>query len=519
MEWDMQKNINYVPFYLIIIGIVAFILIIWITPFGAGVNPDSIVYIDSVKSLLSGKGYSINGNPLSHFPPLFPLFLAAVGLVEINLVQAARFLNAILFGVNLGLFALATYLAAGKKFLTAICAVLFFLSSASLIELHSSAVSEPLFITFCLACIILLSKYLVKPSLPLLIASSLSMGLALLSRYTGLGFLPAALVMVYAGGNGRKIGLRIRDTVLWLIFACAPLGIFLIRNMILLGSATDRVFKIHPMPVSKLLTSIFNTTVGYIAPLAYPRMVATVIYGIIAVLFLFLLIIFIRKYRKRLIDIEWRSLDILIPVSCVLFSASYILFLYISISFMDASTPVDARLLSPILVLMTLGIISGIWSITQKLKMPVVWLIFIVFMALAIIIKSFQAIPAAADIQKNGLDYTSRQWQNSETLQFVKGHGGGIRIYSNGSDVYNFLTGDQAVFMPGKTDPLTRLPNPDYNKEIMAVCKDVTDNGALLVYFNQITWRWYLPVPKEIESTCQLPVSRSFADGTVYNEK
>jgi len=201
-----------------------------------------------------------------------------------------------------------------------------------------------------------------------------------------LGFLPAALVMVYAGGNGRKIGLRIRDTVLWLIFACAPLGIFLIRNMILLGSATDRVFKIHPMPVSKLLTSIFNTTVGYIAPLAYPRMVATVIYGIIAVLFLFLLIIFIRKYRKRLIDIEWRSLDILIPVSCVLFSASYILFLYISISFMDASTPVDARLLSPILVLMTLGIISGIWSITQKLKMPVVWLIFIVFMALAIII-------------------------------------------------------------------------------------------------------------------------------------
>ena len=133
-------------------GILAILLILWITPYGSGVNPDSITYFGAAKSILSGQGYSINGSPITHFPPLYSLFLAATNIAANNIVQAARILNAILYGINLGLIVLMVYLTTGRKFLTTTVAVFFFLSSGRLIELHASAWSEPLFITFSLVC-------------------------------------------------------------------------------------------------------------------------------------------------------------------------------------------------------------------------------------------------------------------------------------------------------------------------------------------------------------------------------
>ncbi len=84
----MKKNeIIWVYIYIGFIGITAFILLMWITPYGSGVSPDSTIYIGSAKSLLSGKGFSYR---VTHFPPLYPLFLAAAGLLENNYIQQKR---------------------------------------------------------------------------------------------------------------------------------------------------------------------------------------------------------------------------------------------------------------------------------------------------------------------------------------------------------------------------------------------------------------------------------------------
>ncbi len=516
-----EKNLGKIPLaalvlFLGLIGIAGFVLILWITPFGPSVSPDSTVYIGGAKSLLSGNGYSLNGNPITHFPPLYPLFLAVTGLLENNLVQAARFLNAILFGVNLGLFALAVYLTVGHSFLTTICAVFFFLSSAPILELHSSAWSEPLFITFSLACLILLSKYIINPTLPLLIASSFSLGFALVTRYTGLGFLPAALAIVFFGRGGEQFGRRFRETVAWPGLACAPLGIFFIRNMVMIGSPTDRSFAYHPLPLHTYLSNLISNVFDYIAPIRLPPGVRPAIFGLIAVFFIALLIIFFRRFGR---DINWRSMGIWMPISCFLFSVSYLLFLFLSISFMDASTPVDIRLLSPILIILTVGIFSATWVVTQKLGKSLVWWCFLLFVVLSIIIKLPGTIRFAVDIQKNGLGYTAQQWRDLESITFVKLLAEDTKIYSNGSDVISYLTEKKSLSIPAKTSSITMRANPAYNAEITAMCRDITDNRAYLVYFTQITWRWYLPTQEEIESTCKLPVLHSFLDGTVYGKR
>ncbi|OQY92763.1 MAG: hypothetical protein B6D39_04150 [Anaerolineae bacterium UTCFX2] len=63
------------------------------------------------------------------------------------------------------------------------------------------------------------------------------------------------------------------------------------------------------------------------------------------------------------------------------------------------------------------------------------------------------------------------------------------------------------------------VDNEDFDKDFHAICKNVIENKALLVYLNNITWRWYLPSQTEIETTCNLPVLENLEDGTVYGLK
>jgi hypothetical protein len=505
--------------FLGIIALAGLLLILLITPHGSGVQPDSIVYLSGAKNLLAGKGFVNNGIPITHFPPLYSLFLAAMGLLVKNLVQAARILNAILFGINTALVALAVYLATGRRFLPAALAGLFFLASAPILVAHAWALSEPLFITFSLSCILLLSLYIIKPTWLLLITSSLLLGLAILTRYMGIGFLPAAVVIVFAGRGDRQLKIRFRDTFLWGILACAPFIILSVVNMLAAGSATDRTFVAHPASEFHYLGEIFANLSVFLAPIALPVWVWPAFLGLLAGLFIAQLEIFGSLHLK---EINWRSMEIVVAAACLLFSASFLLFLFLSISYFDASTSVDSRILSPLLAILIVAGFSTICSVTQILKKPMLWRFFLICVVIFLAIKIPDAIQSGASIQKNGLGYTATAWQESASIAYVKSLPGNTKIYSNGADVIGFITENQfknpAVLIPRKKFPTTTLANPSYNQEVEAMCKDIQLNGALLLYMDNFS-RPYLPNPDEVQSACKLSVLLRFADGTVYGEK
>jgi hypothetical protein len=440
-----------------------FYIVLWMTPYGTGVSPDSTLYFGGAKSLLSGKGFSIKGTPITLVPPLYPLFLAATGLLNNNFVQTTRFLNAILFGINVGLVTLAVF-STTRHYFTAATSAIFFFSSTTLLEIHLFAWSEPLFITFSLACLILLSIYVVKPTSPLFIASSLSLGFALITRYVGIAFIPAALTIVFVGGAGQHFVRRLRVTLMWFLLACAPLGIFLVRNMMVSGSTVmNRSMLFHPMSVSAYIAKVIGTLFDFITPLSFPIEVRLAIFGLLAAS---IIAPFILLFNKNLTDINWRSLGIVVPASCLLFSFFYLLFLFISISLFDASTPVDSRLLSPVLVLLIVGAFSAIWTVSQTLKKPVLWWCFFFFLVLLIPIKIPDAIQSAAALHENGLGYTSKQTRDSESIAFIRSLDGDTRIYSNGEYVIDFLTQKESLSLPERIFSVSMKANPSYNNDI-----------------------------------------------------
>jgi 4-amino-4-deoxy-L-arabinose transferase-like glycosyltransferase len=513
----MKKNVNYLFPYLGLIGIMSLIIILWITPLGPGVQPDSIVYLIGAKSLLAGKGFFNNGHLITHFPPLYSLFLAASNLFVNNLVQAARILTAILFGINAVLVALAVYLTTGRSFLTTTCAVLFFLVSAPLLSIHSYALSEPLFITFTLAFIILLSLYVQRPTLLLFITSSLSLGLAIITRYIGLAFLPVALLIVFVASRDQQPKRRFHDILIWAFLACMPFLILSIINLLIAGSASDRSFIYHPVSEFNYLSEIVDVGLKFIAPTSFPSWVWPAFIGLLAGLFIAQLEILSKLQRT---EIDWRSMDVILPALCLLSSASYLIFLFVSLSFFDASTPVDARILSPILAVLIAGGFSAVWTVTHALlKKPMLWRFFLLIVLISISIKTPDAIRSAASIQENGMGYTSTQWRNSDTIAYIKTLSNDVKIYSNGSDVLGFYTENQSLTVPKKTIPTTLVANPTFSEEIGAMCKDILLNRGLLVYFDTIKGRWYLPTQKQVISVCKLSVLHRFADGIVYGEK
>lgn len=510
----MKKKIDLLfLFYIGLIVTSTCILIMWITPYGSGVSPDSTTYIGGANSLVSGKGYSI-----THYPPLYPFFLAIMSLLKNNYVQAARFLNAILFGLNAGLLAFAVFLTTGRNYFSTTLAAFFFFSSAPLLVVHSWAWSEPLFIAFSLTCIILLSVYITKPKLPFLIASSLSLGYALLTRYIGLAFLPAALIVVFLGEFSRPLSRRLSDTLIYFIFASTPLGFFIMRNMIMAGSATNRHMAFHPVSAFSFFRDSISIVLFFIAPFSLPSGMRPLIFGLFAIFLLIGVAFWVKRQHITFSDINWHSLDIKISIVSLVLSLSYLLFLFISITFFDAATPVDNRLLSPLFVFLILLAFSAIWAASQTLKKPIIWWCFLLLASLSIIIKIPEAIRSAVDIRENGLGYTSRQWQESEGVAYLKSitTEDDRSIYSNGSDVVNFLTGKESQAIPIKYSASTREKNQSYDKEIGAMCKEIREGKAFLFYFNTITHRKYLPTEDEIEATCNLPVLKLFSDGTAF---
>ena len=101
-------NLRLVSFLLLfLISATGTLLILRTTPQGLGLSDDSIAYIAGARSMLAGHGYRelwlASNGPVTHLPPAFSSLLAFFGLFGLDPLRGARFVNAILFGLNAGM--------------------------------------------------------------------------------------------------------------------------------------------------------------------------------------------------------------------------------------------------------------------------------------------------------------------------------------------------------------------------------------------------------------------------------
>jgi len=229
----------------------AFIGMSWITSNGSGISPDSLGYIETSQSLLEGKGFYYLGEPMTHWPPVYPSLLALVGFFQDDKIQVARWLNAFIYAINIFLIGFCAYTFTRRSLLALSCAVLLFMSSETMISIHSMAWTEPLFILFLLSGILLLSIYIVRSKIYALVFASLSIGLAFATRYIGITLFPAVFICILLLGRHSFVN-KIRDMLILSFISLAPIAIWMARNALFTDNLTDRSIIFHPITLSDI---------------------------------------------------------------------------------------------------------------------------------------------------------------------------------------------------------------------------------------------------------------------------
>lgn len=505
--------------------ILAFLVLLFVTAWGIGVSPDSTVYIGAARNLLHGQGLTaLSGRsdalePMTHYPPLYPLLLALAGLAGGEPLQAARWLNALIFGINVLLACVAVGGYTRWSVRATALASLLVLSAPDILQVHSMAWTEPLFILFCLAGLLLLAAYLERGQRLLLMASAVAVALAFLTRYVGVVLLATGVCGVLFL-SGKSYGRRVLEAGLFALVACLPVGLWMIRNKSAAGGAVDREFVFHPVSFHQLGSALSTISTWLLLGKVRTGVRATVFLLEIACLIILCILLWRKNSARRANETKMKGtlarLSTL-PTLIVIFIVFYAGFFIITASFIDFDTVFDERALAPVHVLGIVLLICLAHRLLRSSEAGHLLYLLSVILCLAFA-GSYVARGANWVRQKrgDGQGYTSRAWRESATIERIRNLPAGTPIFTNGYDAVYFLTGRPAMFLPEKTVHGTGRANALYASELAHVREQLLDHNGVLVYFDGFPERAYLPPEDELRRELNLqPVSRE-TDGTIY---
>ena len=203
--------------------------------YGAGIGADSVSYLSTAENLIAGNGLQdFRGAGLLPWPPLFPLLLAAIGLVGIEPLDAGRLVNVASCGLIILVSGLWLRRSLKSPFL-AIGAVLALATSYPLGYFSSFILTDAVFVLFTLLALMRMESFSNQNVRwkPLALAA-LFTALAALTRYAGIAVVVTGVLMLllYAGGT---LAERLNRAVVYGATSAAPVGAVFARNYLLFG--------------------------------------------------------------------------------------------------------------------------------------------------------------------------------------------------------------------------------------------------------------------------------------------
>ena len=493
--------------------------VIWInTPWGIGVGYDSIFYLSAADNVLSGLGLSRldgygNTIPLTHFPPFYSISLAGLSFITgIETDLAARIISAVLFGWLVGLTGWLVYRYT-RSLLGCILGASLILVSPVLLDVSFIAMSELLFLVILLLTVHFLNKFLMNGKMIDLVISAGLTSFVYLTRYVG-------ITAVALGGlsllifRSSSLGKKFRDVVIFGTISLLPMLVFYLRNWYLTGSMTNRIISFHP-PTEAQIKQGISTLSNWLLP----ARINSSLQLIVLVLFLFAVaaLIVINDLRSKK---ESDSQSMLMGVNqfvilLIMYALIYLFMVFASLTFFDASTRLNDRILSPLYVI---GIIAGLITVWNSALFEDHVLIRSGIIALCLMflgINLLRGFDVSNSMRKEGKGFSGRDWRSSETIAAISHLPPNTLMFSNEAFAIYYLTGNSANWIPENYDPVKGQAEVRYKQRIGEMRSEIVEKSGALVIFNSITkHNVYAPID---ELTAGLSRWMNGADGAIYH--
>jgi hypothetical protein len=496
------------------------------TPYGAGIGGDGVAYVAGARNLLQGMGYSWVGpegdiRPTTIFGPLFPAILSAIGAAGVDPLVAARWLNAILFGLNVALCAVILRRATHSVWAPALGSVLVAFSPVVL-STHTLVVSEPTFLALLFGETLALDLYTEFGNRRWLILAAALAGLSYLARFVGLTVIAAgaAILLLRRQGSGRR---NLADVAAYLAVAAAFVVPWFVRNEAAGGSATARTIA-YLAPDRALLTVVADLATYWFLPERIPLLWRGVAI-LIGAAFLALATWSAAHARGdathdavQNVSARWAQIlgiQILAYGGGVL-AARLVLVPRIS---------VDERILLPLLLLVLLLVLVLVWRVWSTLGARS-WFSRILMLSMFLLAVSTIGRGALRELllQQDGQGLAARNWQRSPLMNALSLLPAETPIYTNEVEALYLLGGRSAYRLPTGCLPEdafyvyvegTECHTAEFEAWAQAMRRGLQDEAAVVALFNSyLEQPYYAPVADEL--VAGLDVLSTQGDGRLY---
>ena len=464
------------------------------TLLGIGTDADSATYLMAAHSLVTGKGLTLptaEGRqvPMTSFPPLLPMALAAFGLMGVDPLAGARWLNALLFGADIVLVGFLVKRTTQSSPMAVFGASLA-ATSVDVFLSHCLLLSEPLFLVFAFAGLIGLTLYIERPSFPLLFLFSAAFALAGATRYAGVSLLPVGgVAILFATSPSRRRWLHLGA---FLAIFGAPLSLWALRNLAQVHALSNRSLAFHPPGLNRFVYSYLNLST-WVLPSAVPQFLRVLA---LSAAILMLLRPLLRRFRTN-VSPPWSFQDV-----GVMFVVSYVLLLVISQTWFDAQIWIAGRHLLAVYLFGLVVIVCEVKGLldrsTRRSRLA-----FLLICCVMIAVGVVRTAKNAVRFRQEGIGLSSRRWQASALVAKVKDTDGHTPLFSNAGSAVYLLTGRLTRSLPSRVNSQTKRDHPEYGAEIDRMKRQLRENGGIIVFFTA-----FGTLPSEREMEQQLEVQR-----------
>ena len=423
---------------LILAGIFAGWVIFYATSlWGPGLlDWDSFNYVASARNLADGKGLTIPFDldeiePMTHYPPLFPVLLAGGELVGVDAIQGARWLNILLYSLCTMALGWTIWTATRSRVFALVGAALFVLSGEMVVVFYY-ALSEPLLMGFTVLTFWFLGKYLLNEEKTAdLVYASIFACCAFLSKYAGVAVVATVGAVVLLVGKS-KFKERITRTALALGIGLLPGIGWAVRNYMLTDTLNHRTLGYYPV-VIKNFVSTYYTVYSWFIPQKILKYNEKLLFlsslAVIGVVLGFLLYDHYRETKNKSFINALSAINPLV-VTYAVFGIFFLMVVYGSKMFVDPNIGFSDRMLAPLLlslVVIIASVSNELWKNRRKIFKG-----FAVLGTLSVL--AYASIGAGRKIpqvHKNGEGLSRRGMQNAKSIKLIREMTGEEIIYTD----------------------------------------------------------------------------------------
>ena len=445
------------PALLILLGFLgATHILVRTSTYGAALTGDSITYLSTARSVLAGDGiYTFSGGYLNLWAPFFPFFLAFIGLLGFDPLDAGRLVNCAIFGLIISISGFWL----NKKFTShflVLGATVTIMTSLPLSHISSYFMTEALFILFALLALMQIESFVRQgrnTARQPFVLSAIFAALAAVTRYVGITVIFSAILIILIRKD-IPIYTRLKVSSFYAAISSVPLAAVLICIYIILGKATGH-FRYLWSPTSMsdvmtqvltILTEMFTVFDRWIFPRKFlrsgPLNIPWILVGLVILGILMFIIMSRRSQDTKLTG----SLRPVIPFA--IFTLVYLTFL-VSAQLVISLQAIDTRYLAPLyipLLFIAVFLLDRLLTDDARGKMVTFKWILVSFVLLGwlthiglTVEKGLYDTARSLTSGYEGNTYNTTYWDDSETIAYLNANPLDGQIYSNDPAALYFL--------------------------------------------------------------------------------